>query len=317
MSQYLKTTVLFLCLSLFFQPLYADPWFTGPILAPAGHTVPRGHTNFELYGIDAFVNAQFDDNGHAHRVPLFKSLVFNPLLTHGFTDWLDMQLSIPYAFNSTRRVDYHRLADTSVALGLQILEQKDSKWIPNLRLVIQETFPTGKYNGLIPAFYGTDATGLGSYRTLIGLNFQLLNEIYDSHYLRTRLILSSLISSSVDINGVSSFGGSIHTRGTVNPGVEDNIDLAFEYTLTQNWVAVMEGYYSEGQASRFDGILDILNDGEHPAVGSKQYYEYGLAPALEYNFNGNVGIIGGVWFPIQGKNTSRFMSYVLAINAYW
>ncbi|MFT4060298.1 MAG: hypothetical protein QM652_12215 [Legionella sp.] len=317
MLHYLKVLFLFLYISLFCHPSSADPWFTGPILAPAGHSVPRGHTNFELYGIDAFTNAQFDNKGRAHRIPMFKSLIFNPLLTHGFTDWLDVQLSVPYTFNSTRGIDYNRLTDTSLALGIQILEQKHSKWIPDLRLLILEVFPTGKYNELNPALYGTDATGLGSYRTLIGLNLQFLKEIYESHYLRTRLFLSSLISSSVYISGISSFGGSVHTRGTVNPGIEDNIDLAFEYTLTQHWVAVMEGYYSEGQATRFNGILDILNDDEQPTVGAKQYYEFGLAPALEYNFNAHVGVIGGVWFPVQGKNTSRFMSYVLAINAYW
>jgi len=42
-----------------------------------------------------------------------------------------------------------------------------------------------------------------------------------------------------------------------------------------------------------------------------------LAPALEYNFSGNVGLIGGVWFPLSGKNTSHYMTYVLALNTYW
>lgn len=28
----------------------AGPWWTGPLLAPAGHTIPKGHSNLELYG---------------------------------------------------------------------------------------------------------------------------------------------------------------------------------------------------------------------------------------------------------------------------
>lgn len=315
MSHYVKIFVLFLCAGLS-EITYAGPWFTGPILAPAGHTVPKGHTNFELYGIDVETDGLYNGSGKFRRTPLFNSVLLNPLLTHGFTDWLDVQLSVPYAFNSTRGVHYNRVTDSSVGVGLQLVEQKKSKWLPDIRFFVQETFPTGTYDMLNPAFLGTDATGLGSYRTLIAANFQYLKEIYDSHYLRTRFMVSRLYSSSVNVTGINSFGGTANTRGRINPGAEDNVDLAFEYTLTQNWVAVMEGYYSEGQASRFNGILDIVNN-DLAAIGSQQYVEYGLAPALEYNFNPNIGVIGGVWFPVAGKNTSHFMAYVLAVNAYW
>ena len=314
MSHYLKIITIFLCV-ICFKAIHADPWFTGPILAAAGHTVPRGHTNFEIYGIDVFTNGQYNESGHVVPMPQFKSLIFNPLLTHGFTDWLDVQVSLPYVFNSTQGRNYRRLSDSSIGLGFQLAEQKKSKWLPDIRLFLQETFPTGSYEHLIPEYLGTDATGLGSYRTMVALNLQYLAQVTENHYLRSRLIISRRYSSSVDVNGFNSFGGTALTRGRVNPGAEDNFDLAFEYTLTQNWVAVMEGYISQGKATQFDGILDIVSTGAIPLSG--QYSETGLAPALEYNFNANVGLIGGVWFPVAGKNTSNFMSYVLALNAYW
>lgn len=316
MSRYFKTAIIFLCISIFSEITYADPWFTGPILAPSGHNVARGHTNLEIYGLDVFTNGQYNTHGKVTSIPLFKSFLVNPLLTHGFTDWLDFQLSIPYAFNRTQGMSYDRITDTSLGAGLQLVEQKKSKWLPDVRFFIQEIFPTGKFENLNPSFLGTDATGLGSYRTLFSLNLQYLKEIYDAHYLRTRLILSRLYSSSVKVHGLNSFGGTPNTDGAVNTGAQDNVDLAFEYTLTQNWVAVMEGYFSEGQATRFNGILDIVNDGATGLL-SGQYYEIGLAPALEYNFTANIGLIGGVWFPVKGKNTSRFTTYVLALNAYW
>jgi hypothetical protein len=315
MFHLLKNTISLLFLGLFIKLSYANPWFTGPIFAPSGHTIPSGHTNFELYGLGVFTNGQYDNQGHLHPIPLFKSLLFSPLLTHGFAKRLDIQFTVPYVFNNTQGVSYHRLTDTSTGLGIQLLEQS-SKNRPDIRLYLQETFPTGKFENLNPAFLGTDATGLGSYRTLISLNFQYLNELYKDHYLRTRLFLSTLISSAVNVHGFNSFGGAINTDGIINPGSEENIDLAFEYTLTQRWVLVMEGYYSEGQATRFNGILDIVSD-DALIIGNQHYYEYGLAPAIEYNFSSTLGLIGGIWFPVQGKNTSRFVSYVLAINAYW
>ncbi len=40
--------------------LYADPWFTGPILAPAGRVVQIGHINFELYGFWTTKTGSYD-----------------------------------------------------------------------------------------------------------------------------------------------------------------------------------------------------------------------------------------------------------------
>jgi len=316
MSQLFKSSVIFLFISIFSNALHAGPWFTGPILAPAGHTIPNGHTNFEIYEIDLMNNGFFTNTGHSKHTPLFTSYVTNPILTHGFTDWLDIQLAVPYLVNSTRGVSYNRLADVSLTAGFQLVEQKDSAWRPNVRIIVQETFPTGKFDELNPAFLGTDATGLGSYRTQIGINFQHLAEVFNDHYLRSRFIISRQYSGAVSVVGINSFGGTPNTEGTVRPGTEDNFDLAFEFTMTQHWVAVMEGYISEGKETRFNGILDIVDDGTS-SIGRSDYYEIGLAPAIEYNFNANVGIIGGVWFPVQGKNTANFTNYVLALNAYW
>lgn len=313
-----KLLFIFLCITLFSNSSLAAPWFTGPLLAPAGHTTPKGHTNFELYGLDVLTDGSYDKAGNIKHSRIFRTFVANPILTQGFTDWLDVQLTLPYAFNSTRGVNYDHVADTSVAFGVQLAEQKGSPKRMDVRLLIQETFPTGKYNRLNPSFIGTDSTGLGSYQTLIGLNLQYLKELYNSHYLRTRLILSRLYATSVNVAGLNSYGGTTSTSGQINPGTENGIDLAFEYTLTQNWVAVMEGTYTKGQATRFNGRLNIGNiGGPGASIGSGDYNETALAPAVEYNFTDSIGLIGGVWFPVSGKNTSHYMTYVLALNAFW
>ena len=40
----------FLLLLFFANAAIAGPWLTGPLLAPAGRTIPAGHFNFEPYG---------------------------------------------------------------------------------------------------------------------------------------------------------------------------------------------------------------------------------------------------------------------------
>jgi len=318
MQQFIKLMVLSTLLSVFSSILNAGPWFTGPLLAPAGHTVPRGHTNFELYGIDILTNGRYDQSGTVIHTPLTRSFVANPIITHGFTNWLDVQLILPYVFNSTQGERYNRLSDVSVALGFQLLEQKSRHDHFDFRLLVQETFPTGRFDNLNPAQAGTDATGLGSYQTQIGLNFQHLIQLFGSHYLRTRLILNRNFAGSVRVNGLNSFGGSVKTQGQIAPGAENTGDLAFEFTLNQHWVAVLEGTASTGQATRFNGILNVGSIGNTSvSIGNNKYHERSLAPALEYNFNSNVGLIGGVWFPVRGQNTAHFKTYILALNTYW
>ena len=318
MQQFIKPVVIFLSLFIFSNLGFAGPWFTGPLLAPAGHTIPNGHTNFEMYGIDVFSDGHYDQSGNLIHTPLFRSVVANPILSHGFTDWLDVQLTLPYVFSSTLGVNSNKIADIATAFGFQLVEQNGSPKRADVRILVQETFPTGRFENLNPALFGTDSTGLGSYQTQIGLNLQYLREIYNSHYLRTRLILSHLYTTPVTVNGFNSYGGTANTHGRISSGSENDVDLAFEYTLTQNWVAVLEGTYSKGQSTRFTGDLDIGNlGGPVPSIGFADYYETALAPAVEYNFNSNVGVIGGVWFPVSGKNTSHYMTYVLALNAYW
>lgn len=300
------------------QMAVASPWFTGPLLAPAGRTIPRGHTNFELYALSILNTGQFNESGQVVKIPLFKTALANPIFSHGLTDWMDVQFSTSYAFNSTLGKHYNRLTDSSAGIGLQLLEQKNSRIKPNLRLVIQEVFPTGKFEHLNPLLLGTDSTGLGSYQTQIAFNFQHLAQVYKNHYLRTRLSLSHLYTSSVKVHGLSSYGGSTETQGAIKPGEENDAVLAFEYTLTQNWVAVMEGYISKGNATRFNGILTIGNLGSPlPNIGSGDYYEEALTPAMEYNFSQNIGLIAGVWFPLRGKNTADYTTYVVALNAFW
>lgn len=314
----IKSLLLSISILLFSSITCADPWFTGPILAPAGHTIPRGHTNLEVYGLNILNDGSYNNFGVINTTPLFRSDVFNPVITHGFTDWLDVQLVLPYVFNSTRGAHYSHLGDVGVTLGFQLFEQKRDPKRLDVRILAQEVFPTGKYQSLDSAKAGTDSTGLGSYQSQIGLDLQYLYQIYNEHYLRTRFILAWLYAAPVHVLGLNSYGGTAATNGKVNPGTEKGVDLAFEYTLTQNWVAVLEGTVAKGKATRFNGILTIGNiGGPEASIGHNDYYSGTLAPALEYNFTSNLGLIGGVWFPVSGKNTAHFMTYVLALNAFW
>lgn len=312
------TKAIFLLLYLFSKITLADPWFTGALLGSSGKIIPNGHTNVELYSINARSNGHYDDEGEIIHTPVFKTYLSIAQITHGFTDWLDIQLTVPYAFNSTQGSNYNRLGDVALLAGFQLLQQNESPYRVNLRVTLKEIFPTGRYDHLDAAMHGTDATGLGSYQTRLALNFQHLIKVYNDHYLRTRLILTHMYFNPVNIYGLSTYGGEPNGIGKIKKGDENDINLSFEYTLTQNWVLVMEGLSVHGKSTRFNGLLNFggltrlsnfLTRGD--------FSQQSLAPAIEYNFNQNIGLIGGVWFPLNGKNTAHFMTYMLELNAFW
>ncbi|MGQ3892315.1 hypothetical protein [Legionella sp. CNM-4043-24] len=306
-----------LILTLICTPLTASPWFTGPILAPAGHTLPRGHTNLETYGFFTHVTRVFDNNGNTVPVPYTANNTLNPLFTHGLTDRMDLQFSLPMAYNRVNGVRAHHIADTSITLGYQVMEQKESRWRPNLRITLQESIPTGRFEQLIPRNNGADATGIGTWQTELNLNFQHLHQFSEKHYLRTRFSLGYAAASNVNVNGITPYGSGIDADGNLFPGNLYTIDLAGEFTLNQQWVAVMEGYYSNRGATRFAGFPGFKAPGVLAIVGNRMAEQISLAPAIEYNINANVGVIAGFWFALVGKNSADFRSPVVALNAYW
>ncbi|MCC5015323.1 MULTISPECIES: transporter [Legionella] len=295
----------------------AGPWFTGPLLAPAGHTVPNGHTNLEIYGFDTINDGIYSRHWKLIHVPTGQSQVLNPIFTHGITDRMDVQFGLPYVYNRLSGANSTGIGDTSAGMGLQLIEQKDKLWRPDLRLLVQEIIPTGNYKKLDPTSNGVDATGLGSYQTVFSLNFQHLLHLTDVHYFRSRLSLAYVYASPVSIQGLSSYGGTPDTDGNIRPGDLVSLDAAAELTLTQNWVAVMETYIANRQKTRFRGIIGNDAMGKPGTIGHGAVDKITLAPAIEYNFSSNVGIIAGPWFTVAGRETVDFISYVLAFNAYW
>lgn len=308
------------CLLLFIlsaQAIADTPWFTGPLLAIPGKTIPRGHAFLVNLATYTEVTGRFNQQGRRTAGRHIQTFLANPLLSYGLTDSLDVQFNIPYIFKRTGNSRRQRIGDVSVLLGYQLLSQKEALFKPNLRVTVQEIFPTGSFLALNPANEGADGTGLGSYQTNFGFNFQHLLPLQNSHYLRTRLNFNYLYAQKTSIRGPSVFGGTAESRGQARPGNLYAVDLSTEYTLTKNWVLVMESYYFSRRPTRFKGFPGILPSGRPAQLESGTEYALTLAPAIEYNFSERYGMIAGVWFPVQGKNTPVFLSTMIAFNAYW
>ena len=295
----------------------ADPWFTGPLLAPSGKTIPLGHFVFEPYFFNTESDASYGANGKTLKTPAFISRQFNPIFTYGLSDRVDALFSSSYSVNHSEGLSAHHIGDTSVLLGFQALRQKPDTWVPNLRITTQMIIPTGRANSLNPTDKGTGVTGAGAYESIVSFNFQELLEFSATHALRTRLCFAYLYSFPVHKDEDINLDGVIDINGVVKAGNLISVDLSTEFTLTKNWVAVMEAYYFTTQASTFKG--NIIYQGQNQSFNPTHpaFNRTSLAPAIEYNFSANVGIIAGAWFSVEGKNAPAFKSAVIALNWFW
>jgi hypothetical protein len=285
----------------------SSPWYTGPLLASSGHTFPAGHINFEpyLFYTDGF--GHYDS--HSHATGTTKTDRINPTLvtTYGITNWMDVTAVIPYLFNSKSGQSDNGFSDIKVGAGFQAVNAVSHTWIPDVRLTVSETFPAGKYQNLNAARNGTDAMGTGSYQTAFGVNLQKVMHFDGVHFLRTRLNLGYVLPSSVNVNGVNAYGGVLTTHGIVRPGNRFSTDLAFEYTLTRHWVPAIDFAYAVSGKNQYTGTSPSK-------ISLKSVTKLSIAPAIEYNFTANLGLIAGVWFSVAGRNTSDFVSGVIAVD---
>ena len=283
----------------------SSPWMTGPLLAPNGRTIAPNHFDFEAYSF--YTTAQQT-----------RSFEEAPVLFVGLTEYMDMVMVTPYEINWSNGQSGSGFSDSLFGIGIQALRQKDDTWIPDLRIVVSEIFPTGKYDRLNPRKKETDQTGQGSYQTTVAFIFQRLTEFNNQHYLRTRLSLLAAKTQDVHVVGFNSYLSSTQAHGNIKIGNWYTVDAAFEYSLTQNWVPVFELQYINKQKSVFSFDHGFTADNFIGAAGG---IEGGgvltLAPALEYNFNEHWGVIAGVWFSVSGPTSKQFVANTIAVNYYF
>ncbi len=112
------------------------------------------------------------------------------------------------------------------------------------------------------------------------------------------------------MHGLNVYGGNTSTRGTAYPGNNFSVNVGLEYSLSQPWTLALDLLYIYQAKNRFSG-----HDGGTPMT-SPSSASYSLAPAIEYNFSDKIGLIGGSWFTVAGRNTAQYINWILALNIY-
>jgi hypothetical protein len=282
-----------------------DAWWTGPLLANSAATLPRGHFLVEPYIYDVISS---HTNGYGSRAYVLYGLVNK--FTVGFIPIVGYN-AVSGGLNSTGV----GIGDFTPLAQYRLTQFHEGSWVPTTSVMVQQTFPTGKYDRL--ADRPSNGFGAGAYTTALALNNQTYFWMPNGRILRMRLDISQAFSSKVNVEDVSVYGTETGFRGHANPGSAFVVDAAWEYSWTRKWVLALDVLYHQSGNTPVTGYNILISNGQSPPgirLDSGSSAGFGFAPAFEYNWKPNLGVIIGTRVIAHGRNTATSIAPAAAIN---
>jgi hypothetical protein len=291
------------------------PWFTGPLLSASAHVTPPGQVNFEPIYFVANSNAHYESNWKKSSKPAFWINDLELYCTIGITDWMDLLLDPGVLYNISQGKQKFLINDVVVGLDFQLLLDSPDNYLPALKLGIRQEFPNGKYDHLNPHMHKTDLGGYGSYQTGVFLCAGRLFHIRDAHWLALRLTGVYTIQSRVHVKGYNIFGGAKDTDAYAYPRPYLDFDFAYEFTFSRNWAFACDNYCEYDGPIKSKGYPGRLSNGQLADLSNGSSIIFGLAPAIEYNWSADLGMIVGANFSVAGRNVDAFAGMMVGVNA--
>jgi len=282
-----------------------DPIFAGTLLAYFSENIPPGKFLLEPYIFVGNTNGIYNSNWKKeHSLNNFE-LQLLWLIETGITQWMDIALITDEIYSSSHEKKSYLYGDTRLALGFQISKNRSNSWIPDFRLVLLESFPSGKYQNLNPQKTLADVSGSGAYETWLLAIFRKIIYLTPRQPITLNLNLEYNFPSSVHVKSYNLYGGDATTHGPIQPGNQFLANLGLEYSLTLNWILGLDIHYLHQNKSHSN----------HPLLGLPSSEQLSLAPCIEYNPNNNFGFELGTWFTVAGRNAFSFSTGVATV--YW
>jgi hypothetical protein len=289
-------------------------WFTGTVLAPTPITMDPAHPSLETAVLFSRAYGFYNNDWKLQRLPSLWTVLGYIDFQVGFNSFLGAELITAAGPSWSQGAHSTGFQDTIIRFGFQISLDKDDSWIPDFRILLQEIFPTGKYQKFNPKKKGTDETGEGSFQTGIQFAFQKAFRKQHKHWFRFRGSVGYFIPANVHVKGVNAYGGGKGTNGTIRPGNFIPIYFAGEYCLSKRWALAFDSFSEIGfKGSRFSGTKGFLEPTIPATVEAPAHVQISFAPEIQHTFNANTGMIVGAWFSLAGRNSVAFSGIFISI----
>lgn len=287
------------------QPPY-NLWFTGSLLELTPVNLSPGQTAIEPVLVISNTYGKYNSKWEIEHIKTISSI--NPIMEFKIGLFPKTELKIVASYISKfqgNKVSSH-FQDMLFFLGYQLLKDKKHSITPDLSFFLQLTAPTGKFDKLNPQKAEIDASGQGAYQFGPALAYQKIFYLPKNYFILYGNIIY-LFNSDVKVKGLNTYGGGYGTKGKIQPGQKLFVIISGEYLFNQHW-----GFNCDIQllyqrkTSNFIGKLGVT-DKEIPAqVGLPSSSQVSLTPSIEYNFSADLGVFGGCWFTVAGRNSAAF-----------
>jgi hypothetical protein len=208
------------------------------------------------------------------------------------------------------------LGDLTLQTQYRLTKFHEGSWIPTTSVAVQETLPTGKYDRL--GNRASDGLGSGAYTTTLALYSQTYFWLPNDRILRMRFNVSQGLSNNVNVEDVSVYGTEAGFRGHAKPGSSFFVDASWEYSLTRRWVLALDATYRHNGNTRATGYNTLdANRVRNPSglqLDSGSSEAFGFAPAIEYSWKPNLGVLVGARIIPAAHNTHASITPAIAIN---
>lgn len=123
------------------------------------------------------------------------------------------------------------------------------------------------------------------------------------------------LHSKVRVHGFNAYGGGVDANELLRPGIGFNVVFAPEFSITQRWVATFDLVYQHKTKGTMSGFPGIDHTGRLTHIDIQRIDLLTFAPAIEYNFNDDFGVLGGVQATLMGRNTVAFIGGSVSLVA--
>jgi hypothetical protein len=274
-----------------------DAWWTGPLVTYSARSLPQGHMLIEPYLYD--VSTRDSDTVHSFTYFLY-----------GLTDKLTVGVAPDFAWSSVKNgpdSSGPHLGDVTLRAQYALVGMDMENTIPDIAFAVLQNLPTGKYDRLGRA---SDGFGEGGYAATLALYSQMLWWMPTGRLLRTRLDVMETLSPNVPVKDASVYGTGLGFLGHATPGNQMSVQAGFEYSLTRQCVIATDLVYSHS-----DPTVTAGSQGGVPVLrNSRNSDVFGYAPAIEYNWSANAGLIAGVRVFAPAHNCRASVTPAIAFN---
>lgn len=278
-----------------------DAWWTGPMLSNSAATLPKGHALIESY---AFDQIQGDTSSYG-------SLTY---LLYGVTDTLTVGAKPMFGAASGQGGRLRAgIGDITLSAQYRLTPPKAPAGKPTIAVSLQYSLPTGRYDRLDTQ----PGVGLGSgvHATTLSLYAQQYFWLPNGHIFRARLNIASAWSDKARIDGASVYGTAAGFAGRASPGPRFDVGVSGEYSVTRNWVLGLDLVTSRTASTKISGTT--MSAGGSPStvrLDLPRAQSWGIAPAIEYSWRPNLGVLLAARFIPRGQNVPGSVTPAVAIN---